>query len=944
MVTFRQRAYLWHLTKMRSNYIMELYVQGIVSRKEGNAMTTKPFGSGNFGEWIEDEHNLPAYHYACDQQHDPKAAAPTNPIWRESTDHSHQLGNDRLVAVASNFGYVQVRQDEGGPKFLNDYDPAHGHFAGGFGYLTDGKSVLSTFYPGGAVSFERVFGMGYFRKTVSGMGCLADQIIFAPFGDDPLLISQVSLTNQKDHPVRLRWVEYWGCQQVQFSHRAQVLAVISRGKRSVPDIRREFSNRFSHHTSVAANGSGLLHKAKFLGYTFAQKRAWVMAQLLLDTIAKKTTGGALRSPVEEAGLEDLNPPAVFLVSLDAPADGMFTDEAAFFGAGGVAKPELFDAPLPKTPSKVDGPALLLERNLELAPEESKTIYFAYGYLPQGVKLDALLGKYRHGLSGLWRQSSQAWNSDRIRLEIPEEPWVSRELMWHHYYLLSDLTYDSFFKEHILSQGHVYQYLMGFQGAARDPLQHALPFVYTRPEIAKEVLRYTLKEVKPDGEIPYGVTGAGMRMAVPFRPSDQEMWLLWLASEYVLARRDRAFLNETIPTFPLYGPKAGRATVGDVLALCYHHLTRITGPGRHGLMRLSNGDWNDGAVIGHVPKEQHEEVRLHGESVLNAAFATYALDLYARMLLWTGNTELASEVKDFAEKQRIAVQEQWAGKWFRRGWLSERLGWIGEDVMWLEPQPWAIIGKAVTPEQIRELVESIHELVRKPSPIGAMLMSGSLKQIGSAPGELTNAGVWPSINGTLVWALALVDGQQAWEEWKKNTLAYHAESYPDVWYGIWSGPDTYNSVLSKNAGQTFFDEKVLKGEESVSSLGSAVNWTDFPVMNMHPHAWPLYDTLKLIGAEFTPEGLTLSPTLPHDSYRFDSPLLGLEKSRDGYSGWYAPLLGGTWEVTLDLLEQDRSRFSRLEVNGQVQQIPFRVGGSVRFSGESAPGQPLRWSLR
>ena len=65
------------------------------------------------------------------------------------------------------------------------------------------------------------------------------------------------------------------------------------------------------------------------------------------------------------------------------------------------------------------------------------------------------------------------------------------MLWHNYYLRGAMTYDSFFKEHILSQGHVYQYVFGFQGAARDPLQHALPFVYSRPEIAREVLESAL---------------------------------------------------------------------------------------------------------------------------------------------------------------------------------------------------------------------------------------------------------------------------------------------------------------------------------------------------------------------------------------------------------------------------------------------------------------------
>jgi hypothetical protein len=54
--------------------------------------------------------------------------------------------------------------------------------------------------------------------------------------------------------------------------------------------------------------------------------------------------------------------------------------------------------------------------------------------------------------------------------------------------------------------------------------------------------------------------------------------------------------------------------------------------------------------------------------------------------------------------------------------------------------------------------------------------------------LSTGGIRPSINGTLIWALALVNGSMAWDEWKKKSLALHAETYADVWYGIWSGSD------------------------------------------------------------------------------------------------------------------------------------------------------------
>ena len=35
--------------------------------------TTKAYGSGYFGNWMEDEFGLPAFRYNCDQINDPKA-------------------------------------------------------------------------------------------------------------------------------------------------------------------------------------------------------------------------------------------------------------------------------------------------------------------------------------------------------------------------------------------------------------------------------------------------------------------------------------------------------------------------------------------------------------------------------------------------------------------------------------------------------------------------------------------------------------------------------------------------------------------------------------------------------------------------------------------------------------------------------------------------------
>ena len=127
--------------------------------------------------------------------------------------------------------------------------------------------------------------------------------------------------------------------------------------------------------------------------------------------------------------------------------------------------------------------------------------------------------------------------------------------------------------------------------------------------------------------------------------------------------------------------------------------------------------------------------------------------------------------------------------------------MGEKQMWLEPQPWALIGGCVPPDKADSLFATINELVRKPSPIGALLQSQPDPTMKDEPGTGTNGGIFAAINGTLIWALSMVNGEMAWDEWLKNTLARHAETYPDMWFGIWSGPDAYHSVLSKYPGGT-----------------------------------------------------------------------------------------------------------------------------------------------
>ncbi|MBV9181489.1 MAG: hypothetical protein JO356_09255 [Acidobacteria bacterium] len=352
------------------------------------------------------------------------------------------------------------------------------------------------------------------------------------------------------------------------------------------------------------------------------------------------------------------------------------------------------------------------------------------------------------------------------------------------------------------------------------------------------------------------------------------------------------------------------------------------------MRMLHDDWNDALVTTWVPESSVAECVEKGESVLNSAMAAYVFDHYARALVYAGDDgRISSEIRRKAEEHRQAVRAQWTGRWFRRAWLGPSQGWLGEKGLWLEPQSWAIVGGSAGEQQIRPLIESLDRELRQISPIGAIQLNKSPDQQvhglwPAEPGTSVNGGIWPALNQILIWALARVDGSLAWDEWKKNSFARHTEVYPQIWYGTWSGPDVLNSAISTRPGET--------------TTGSPFGWTDFPVLNLHAHACPLYSAAKLLGLEFTEAGVSLAPKLPLSTFRFDSPLLGLAKNSGGYEGWYNPVSQNTWSIRIAAAGDEAKHWSRVEVNGN-RIHPRLVDGALEIRGVGGAGHPLRWTV-
>ncbi|MEU7577269.1 hypothetical protein AB0B50_06660 [Streptomyces sp. NPDC041068] len=461
--------------------------------------------------------------------------------------------------------------------------------------------------------------------------------------------------------------------------------------------------------------------------------------------------------------------------------------------------------------------------LDLGPGERRTVWFRCGVAGADFGGDP---------EATYEASLRALRDRLPRADADGMPEAAVEIPWHAALLTGGACADGLLGGHTLDQGSAYSFRHGFNGAARDPLQHALPLVYTEPDLALSVLRNTCAWASPDGELPYALDPSQQPRTDLYRPSDQNLWALWLAAEYAAGTGDLAALEEPVGFHPSYG--APEVPLKEHLRRQFHYVRDVVGVGERGHLRIRNADWND-LVLDDTGIDRQTMIE-RGESVLNSAMAAWVLPVYAGLADRLGDAETAAEARGFGERLRQAVAGEWNGRWFRRA-HGPGASPVGEHELWLEVQPWAILCGAADAARARELLGTVEELCAKDSPLGARLLGPAAD--GSAPAD--RGTIWYAISQTLVWAAARVEPGLAREHWRRMTLHAHAAAYPDIWEGTLSGPDAYLPPESGRAGHTW----------AMPDVGVAMQ--AWPVANLHSHAQPLLAYLRLLGVEPTPTG-------------------------------------------------------------------------------------------
>jgi hypothetical protein len=383
----------------------------------------------------------------------------------------------------------------------------------------------------------------------------------------------------------------------------------------------------------------------------------------------------------------------------------------------------------------------------------------------------------------------------------------------------------------------------------------LPLVYAEPEMALSVLRNTAAWANPTGDLPYALDGAKRPTNMLWRPSDQNLWVLWLAAEYAAATGDLAAFDEPLAYHPAHAARA--VPLREHLRRQFLFFVHGVGRGARNHVRILNADWNDIALD--TPGVSRELMIARGSSVLNSAFASWVLGVFGGLAERLGEGALALQARSQAEDLRRLVAAAWNGRWFHRAYAPTG-AIVGDTDCWLEVQPWAILCGAADREQTRKLLGVIEDGHRYGSPLGARVKWPHTGQ--SDWGHGTQGGIWYAINMTLIWAAARVAPDLARDEWRRMTLRAHTGHYPEIWEGTLSGPDAWNAPEYSRPGRTW-----------ANPAGFAMQ--SYPVHNLHAHAQPLLSYLRLLGVEPTAGGRLAVGRAGH----FESRILRV--ARDGH---------------------------------------------------------------
>ena len=909
-----------------------------VGRIAGDVHTFEPTdeGSGIFGRWQLDANGLPCYDYELDQYADPRAFFP-NTARLDRRDHWHQIGNDRITALASNDGTIQVYLGDRGGVFLNLFgarDEPRLAESEGAGSLRERLLAIARvlFRLLGRVFFTIQLWWRRLRvgrpQTPRHMQQASSDHLGPRSVVSPPFAPTAQAAAQRREPARFAYAGGFAY----LDDGAEIWSTAFRYRKPGSDIQRRFGMGYYETQTVYRNirvtrrvyapyGDYPLLIAdvelenlrsepadvRYYEYwdvnVHQLKLQWLRGDpffaggdeersaindLFLPQIVWDDEGRALRFHQQlvdgdfdpDAVSEiDFAPADIFLADLTTRPAAYYADKFAFFGDGSPGQPqavrERYDT-IPDAPSTDSMPyCLALRCDLSLAPGEKQVRRYAYGAVRPGASLQAL-EPFRQG--DWLAQTMECWKKQLLYFHTGSDPTLKREMAWHAYYLLSSTVYNAYYRTHLIPQGSAYLYLHGADGAPRDQALFTIPLVYVRPDLARETLKLIMGlQHHRTGAIPYSFSGHGYQhnAFIHDTPSDLDLFFLFALNEYLAATGDMAFLDAEIP---FYNP-------GEPPQLP---------PGTAGTTVLDHARAAVAHLIEQVGIGEHGLIKVgDGDWSDGVVFETVTRIGGVLAPVWFANSKANGE--SIPNTQMALYVLPLTAAILHDAQVSEQIRQFTPGLQDAVQRQWngRWYARAILRDPLNQPVMLDNNRLNLEAQIWALISRQEtsetlirsictlLDDVSPTGAPLLERGmVWPAISQLLTWGYCRRRPDLAWRSLLRHSFAIHALVFPDIWINLWSGPDAvYCRTSSENPGGTW--------------QSAATPMTDFPVMNGNPHAMALLGLLRVCGIEPSDDGagLVIDPHVPRERYTLDTALLRLDVSPGSIAGEYRAIADG-----------------------------------------------------
>ena len=225
---------------------------------------------------------------------------------------------------------------------------------------------------------------------------------------------------------------------------------------------------------------------------------------------------------------------------------------------------------------------------------------------------------------------------------------------------------------LLARASLYQ--SGGAFGFRDQLQDSVNLLHFTPAPARaQILLCCAHQFEAGDVCHWWHGGTEPERGVRTRISDDLLWLPWAVCEYVEKTGDRAILAQEAPYLEAEPLAEGERTRYDILHAGQHsgtvleHCLRALacvqerGVGAHGLLKLLDGDWNDGMDRAGSGGQ--------GESVWLSWFFAHTAHRTAD-LLTTLKSRRGETLRRAAGKIGAAAEAAWDGAWYLRGYFDD----------------------------------------------------------------------------------------------------------------------------------------------------------------------------------------------------------------------------------------------------------------------------------